>query len=77
MKFDAILIKLRQCEHACKCSEDEFGEHYMCTDLKVVLIVNLYPFKIMETSYGDIVSKELQLTYSVMCPGFEEWWLYK
>ena len=49
----------------------------MCTDLKVVLIVNLYPFRIIETSYSDIVSKELQLTYSVMCPGFEEWWLYK
>ena len=27
----------------------------MCTNLKVILIVNLYPFRIIETSYSDIV----------------------
>ena len=27
----------------------------MCTDLKVILIVNVYPFIIIETSYRDIV----------------------
>ena len=49
----------------------------MYTDLIVILIVKLYPFRMIETSYSDIVAKELQITYSVMCPDFEEWWLYK
>ena len=63
MEFDPLHIKVRYCEHAYRCSEDEFGEHYrdlpnyryLYTDLIVILIVNLYPFRMIETSYSDII----------------------
>ena len=50
MPIDALRMNLENFSGTCvtSCS-------YMCTDLKVILIVNLYPFRMIETSYSDII----------------------
>ena len=48
MPIDALKMNLENIE-------DLPSYSYICTDLKVILIVNQNPFRMIETSYSDII----------------------